>query len=103
MYSKALAELTELIQKSHNIELKNDSMVFQLFSDGELTLTKGGELFGKRRTHQIMAALNVNKEVQEVLSTVMPLEQAGWKFIFVQTKEQAIKIRRAIIKTQALV
>ena len=39
--------------KFHKPEHKADPMVYEVWEDGEITLTKGGELYGQRNLHCI--------------------------------------------------
>lgn len=44
-----IEEINKLVQEWHDENLIQNSVVYQLWSDGETTSTKGGELFGQRR------------------------------------------------------
>ena len=46
-------EIRDLIAELHCPEARNNSMVYSVWEDGEVTLEKGGELFGLRNLHMI--------------------------------------------------
>ena len=48
-YQDKIAKLMEL----HQPEAINDPMVYEVWEDGEITLTKGGDLYGQRTLHTI--------------------------------------------------
>ncbi len=45
------SEIATALLKFHKPECRENPMVWQVWEDGEITLTKGGEVFGYRRSH----------------------------------------------------
>jgi hypothetical protein len=79
--SKLLDELVAVMIASHDQQAINGSMVSQVWSDGESTLTKGGSLFGQRLLHQIKRpclSLEQSEYISKKLLIALPnLEQFG--------------------------
>lgn len=46
-------KIEKLIKDAHDPALVDDPMVYELWQDGEITLTKGGSLFRQRSLHMI--------------------------------------------------
>ena len=44
-------ELIAVLREMHKPDCEGDSMVWEVWNDGEVTLTKGGELYGQRTLH----------------------------------------------------
>lgn len=86
----------KLATSYHNDQFKQQPSVIMAWSNGEITITKGGELFGQRSLHQICG---------EIPGT----ERFGWfknfpiknndisSYAIVETEEQAYEIRGLII------
>ncbi len=73
-----------MIKAASNDECKNDAMVTQLWSDGEITMTKGGDLYGKRSLHCIyngLFALRSNNELQ-ISEAMAHTSENGYSYIF---------------------
>lgn len=45
------ADILRAVLSLHNPHNCNDPMVYQVWEDGEITLTKGGDIFGQRNLH----------------------------------------------------
>ena len=43
----------QVLLNYHNEKAKDDHMVYEVWEDGEITLTKGGDLYGMRSLHLI--------------------------------------------------
>ncbi|CAL9973945.1 hypothetical protein VPHD249_0199 [Vibrio phage D249] len=86
--------ILEMIKAASNDECKNDAMTTQLWSDGEITMTKGGDLFGQRSLHCIyngLFALRSNNElaISEAMTHQSP---NGYSYIFCSDEDaQAIR------------
>ena len=50
-------EIIATLLAMHKPECQADSMVYEVWNDGEITLTKGGELYGQRTLHQMAMPL----------------------------------------------
>ena len=48
-------EVTAMLASFDTPEAKQQPMVYRVWEDGEITLEKGGELFGQRTLHMIRA------------------------------------------------
>lgn len=92
-------DIARLLKSSHSEAAKQDSMVYVVFADGEIVLTKGGELFGQRTLHQDAQAFITQDAVNnfipfaEDVSLPRPLGYVG---AAVRTREEAYKIRAQI-------
>lgn len=69
-----LDELKTLIHAVHKPELiKERSHVFEMWEDGEITLTKAGDLYHQRTIHQMLPPL-ISTEMAEKVKPLMPLQ-----------------------------
>ena len=59
-------------------------MVCQLWEDGEVTLTKGGELFGYRKLHMLNHPHTTACEPND-----MPVKRGGHGYALIRTAEEA--------------
>lgn len=83
-----------MIKEASNDECKNDAMVTQLWSDGEITMTKGGDLLGQRPRHCIYVGLfAVNSPNECAISTAMAhTSSSGYSYIYCSSDDaQAIR------------
>lgn len=84
-----IAKVNEYHNPSLNLDCKSGSHVLQIWNDGELTSTKGGELFGLRTLHLIYPGGKFAVDPK-----LFPVQNSrGWGYAFV-TSEQAIEIRK---------
>jgi hypothetical protein len=51
---KMSTEIINKLRELHSPESIEDAMVYEVWNDGEITLTKGGELYGQRNLHSIV-------------------------------------------------
>lgn len=76
----------------HNEEHIKDDMVYEVWEDGEVTLTKGGDLYGQRTLHCTMLGDP---------SKALPIELLPSRYnhgrIVVGTREVAIEARSIIL------
>lgn len=84
------ATLKQLIIDNHNPALAKESMVYQVWENGEITAQKGGSLLWQRTLHLHEFALNISISV-----AWMPerFQSHGYAFT---TKEGALAIRQGI-------
>ena len=89
--------LKQLVDKYHvpGLNTKPGS-VYMLFADGELVLTKSGELFGMRTFHSIMAPVVTNPH--PAWERVFPQEINGYFCCFVAEDVHANALRSEISK-----
>lgn len=69
----------------HHAEAKNDGMVYSVWEDGEITLEKGGALFGQRNLHR-MAGGDASKALP---IAAMPLKSGTHGRILVKDEHDA--------------
>jgi hypothetical protein len=48
-----IGAIRDLMWKEHDPKLREQGHVYELWSDGEITLTKGGDLYGQRNNHSM--------------------------------------------------
>lgn len=90
-----ISTVISMIQKAHNPELaKQEGMVYQLWQDGELTVTKSGELLGLRNLHMIEAGFIRKPEMYSKWMHVMVPDGEN-AFIYC-AKEDAYAIREVM-------
>ncbi|QKE60868.1 hypothetical protein KRONOS_213 [Vibrio phage Kronos] len=80
-----ITELTKKFVAANNDDLAaQNGMVYQLWSDGEITLQKSGDLLGKRTLHCIKTGvLAKHHTVSQVLKEVAPHDGGnGYGFIY---------------------
>ena len=86
-----LKAIQSKINSSSNTALRNieSSSVYELWEDGELTITKSGSLYGQRTLHQLsLPIINGTKSLD-----IMPMmEQRGSHACIALTKEDAQEI-----------
>lgn len=88
----SIQKIKELLELHSDDELVSHSMVCQLWSDGEVTLQKGGELFNCRSLHCIAPA--VLKANNTVCKDLFPHQASnGFTYAFITNTEEAGKIR----------
>ena len=88
-------ELTALILKHYHPEMAEvPGMVYQVWEDGEITLTKSGDLLGQRSLH----CINQGYDYQIPLSC-FPGDNNGYDHASIYTdREGAETVRLAILK-----
>lgn len=91
--------ILEMIKAASNDALKSESMVSQLWSDGEITMTKGGELLGKRTLHCMgNGILDLNSVNERSIADAMPHNSDnGYSYIYCQSGD-ARAIRDLILE-----
>ena len=93
------SDIAKLLKSSHSEAAKQDSMVYVVFADGEIVLTKGGELFGARTLHQDAQAFITQDAVNNfnvfVEDATLP-RPLGYVGACVETRERAYEIRAQI-------
>ncbi|CAL9988620.1 hypothetical protein VPHD51_0204 [Vibrio phage D51] len=90
----------KMLNELSNDKAAQDSMVCQLWSDGEITLQKGGDLLGMRTLHCIhQAVLPEHHLVHKLLVGEMPHQASnGFGFLYCSSTEEAAKVRNEMIK-----
>lgn len=96
---KSMSEIKfpeRLAARYHNESLKKDASVWMIWSDGRVTLTKGGDLFGQRSLHEMAGDIPGTKHFG--WSSEFPVKvEDNLSYAIVQNEEQAHEIREAII------
>lgn len=94
-----LEQLKSLIEKHNKPELaENVGMVYQVWSDGEITLQKSGPLLWQRNLHSIIPGTNEKK--QEIVD-LFPEKYNGHGFIFC-TEYGAREIAKLILPADSI-
>lgn len=97
-----MENVIQMLKELSNDAAVNNSMVCQLWSDGEITLQKGGDLFGLRSLHSIHdAVLAQSSMTHELIRLEMPHQSSkgfGFGFLFCESTEEALKVRKAMIE-----
>jgi len=90
-------ELSELVKKVHNPKLAEESgHVYQIWSDGELTLQKSGSILNQREMHTQTRSLKLEYiEWFTPPKELFPCDYAGNKFAYV-TKEDGVLVGNLI-------
>lgn len=88
-----IKEITAAVVAMNKPEHKADGMVYQVWEDGEITLQKGGSLFGQRTLHTI--------EQEHTLKSIDPnrmpnINRSGHGYIIVGSYEEAQEARALI-------
>ena len=78
MYSKLIEKMKEI----SNPELVNSPMVYELWQDGEVTLTKGQDLFRQRSLHCISSPVLAQKHSNRVNELMFNDNTGGNNSIF---------------------
>lgn len=96
-------KIIELMIAAHDPLAVNNSMVSELWADGEITLTKGGDLFRMRSIHQINPnflskgqTLYISERLLEAIPDLQ--EVGGIAAIMPRNEKAAIKIRAAMLE-----
>lgn len=89
--------LQQLVAQYHvpNLHAKPGS-VYMLFADGELVLTKSGELFGMRTFHSIMSPVIANPHPS--WERIFPQEINGYYCCFIAEHDHANILRAEIAR-----
>lgn len=89
--------LKQLVDKYHVPDLNTKpGSVYMLFADGELVLTKSGELFGMRTFHSIMAPVVTNPH--PTWERVFPQEINNYYCCFIAEHDHANILRAEIAR-----
>ena len=78
-------EIKEILLGIHKSDAKAHSMVYSVWEDGEITLEKGGVLFGLRNLHMIKGGSDTNK----LPSNLFPVTEGTHGRVFVNTMKEA--------------
>ncbi len=93
-------DIQALAKKYHNPKLVKCDHVVKVWSDGEITTEKGGDLYGERSLHQFKPpATTENFVFPEECENIVKNGRA-YQFAIV-TSEQAMIIRTAILRKAA--
>lgn len=90
--------IADLIKALHQPDGWKSPMVYSVWEDGEITLEKGGEIFGKRNLHQIYPPLADNAGVPK---SFMPIRDGLYSRAYVANEQAALTIRNAIAEWHA--
>lgn len=90
--------ILKLISSLHQPEGWKSAMVYSVWEDGEITLEKGGELFGLRNLHQMEPPLLDNAAVP---ISFMPVQDGKHARAYVIDREAALTLRNAIAEWYA--
>jgi hypothetical protein len=94
-----IEELTKMIEHASNPSLRSSkSMVYELWEDGEVTLTKCGDLLRRRTLHMIGAPILTNKVYTDMIKLVM--DDQGQHSCIALTNADAEAIRAEMIKIE---
>jgi hypothetical protein len=95
--SNDITTINDLINKAHDSKLAEvPGMVYQIWSDGEITLQKSGNLLWNRSLHTI-AFGSLNAKLVETLGIKFPETYNNNYYAFV-SHEDANKIRKMLIE-----
>lgn len=97
-------KLQSLINELHDDSAVSRDHVFILTEDGEIVMTKGGELFGLRTLHRMEPSLITHRHEEGVcLPSWFHTEDISWPkrlsvygCVYVAEEDAARKLRRAI-------
>lgn len=94
-------DITGMSGQYHNENLTKEAYVYKVFSDGEVTLEKGGDLYGQRSMHCVREGVGTNF----IFSAKCPTQTAkGRDYQYcICTEEQAKAIRKAIMEKYAAI
>ena len=82
------AEFLAAVKAAHNEAYRENSMVCQIWEDGEVTLQKGGSLFGQRTLHCIQIGLPFAVKPED-----MPVPRGNHGYAFVASTEEGERLR----------
>jgi hypothetical protein len=90
----------EELAKLHSDEaIHKPGMVYEVWSDGEITLTKSGDLYGQRNLHCIEPGL-VPEWIAKADADSYPKKAGnGFGYLAVETSEDAYKARDIIFQS----
>lgn len=80
-------EVLAAVLAMHDPEALNDQMVYEVWEDGEVTLTKGGDLYGQRNLHMIIPGCGGRRSMPR---DALPLKNDCHSRIAVRTHEAAV-------------
>jgi hypothetical protein len=78
----------------HDASARDDYMVYEVWEDGEITLTKGGDLYGTRNLH----VQRYGDESKALPFDIMPVRFGKHGCIQVKTHEEAYAASDLILK-----
>jgi hypothetical protein len=86
-------EIIEAVCALHCVEAVNQPMVYEVWEDGEVTLTKGGELYGQRGLH----VDSCGDEGLALPWDSLPVKNSKHSRIWAATREDAYRARGLIL------
>lgn len=91
-------DIANIIAKYHNPNAPQEcDMVWSVWSDGEITLEKGKELFGQRNLHMMELPLKGREMLGMKFHEAFPMEGSGfYKRMYTNTEEDALAVRKWI-------
>lgn len=94
-----MENVIQMLKELSNDKAAKNSMVCQLWSDGEITLQKGGELLGLRSLHCIQdAVLAESSLAHRIILSEMPHKSSnGFGFLYCESTDEASKVRAAML------
>lgn len=99
-----MPSVKELVNKYHDEKHKkgdNGGMVYLIRNDGEIYLTKGGELFGHRSFHQMDCSTSLTQRWQffpDVDQTKIGLPDEPYQYAAVGCNAEAREIRKEMLE-----
>lgn len=90
--------IVDLIKALHQPDGWKSPMVLSVWEDGEITLEKGGEIFGQRNLHQVYPPLTDGAAVPH---SFMPVQDGLHARAYVADEPAALTIRNAIAEWYA--
>lgn len=86
-------KMRNLIVTKESRESLKDPMCYMVWEDGEVTITKAGELLWQRNIHMMEGGeVGADKDLLDVVKGLMSGTHNGFKFIPVQTREDALEV-----------
>lgn len=89
--SDALKQIQRDIIEAHNTEFTKNHCVYHFYSDGEITSTKGGDIYGMRSTFLIAPPLKDKYQLE------LPLSHNVFSYAIVESEEIAQGFRNRLI------
>jgi hypothetical protein len=89
-------EIIQALAKLHTPEAREQHMVYQVWEDGEVTLQKGGELFGLRHLHMVDLPCAFNNDWIPVPAMPELNRDSSHGFLFAKDAEAVVEARGLI-------
>jgi hypothetical protein len=84
-----LEDIRKLVVASNSPESLEDSMVYMVWEDGEITVTKGGPLLWQRTLHMVRSGYAAPEDRAKAVRECMSGRYNSYGFIPVATREIA--------------